>query len=217
MRDAASTRIVEKFYGAAGDALIAGGNVEITNKLTLARRPGNSVNDAHSYTAVDRFYDFRLFNQTDEQIKVMIDQADVLYALFNGIRTTVWTKSANAGQTHMQSVGNTLYFGNGIDDKKWLQSLVAWQAGFNWAVNSTPLFTTFFIDENGNIQQLTTAGISAGSEPVWSTVVPSAANDFQGGLTTDGTAVWTNRGNPIENWESRLRSQRSLLRLALRA
>lgn len=200
LRDAATTRIVEKFYGAAGDALIAGSNVEITNKLTLARRPGNSVYDANGYTAVDRFYDFRLFNQTDEEINVMIDQSGALYSLFNGIKKLVWTKSTNAGQSYMQSVGNTLYFGNGIDDKKWLESLTIWQANFNWAVNSTPMFTTFFVDDNGNIQQLTQAGISAGSQPTWSTVVPSASNDFQGGITVDGTARWTNRGNPIENW-----------------
>lgn len=201
LRDAATTRIVEKFYGAAGDALIQGRNVEVTNKLTLARRPGNSIYDSNSWDAVDRFYDFRLFNQTSEQIKVMVDQSSALYSLFNGIKTLVWTKtSANAGQSYMQSVGNTLYFGNGIDDKKWLQTLTVWQAGFNWAVNSTPPFTTFLIDPNGNIQQLTTVGTSGGSMPTWSTVVPSVGNSFQGGLTTDGSAVWTNRGNPIENW-----------------
>lgn len=200
LRDAATTRIVEKYYGAAGDALIAGFNVEITNKLTLARRPGNSVFDSNSWDDVDRFYDFRLFNQTDEEIDIMIDQADALYSLFNSVKTSVFTKSANAGQSYMQSVGNTLFFGNGVDQKKWLQSLVQWQANFDWAANSYPAFTTFLIDPNGNIQQLTTVGVSGGSTPTWSTVTPDAGNDFQGGLTTDGSAVWTNRGNPVENW-----------------
>lgn len=200
LRDAATTRIVEKFYGAAGDALIAGTNVEITNRLSLARRPGNSVYDSNSYASVDRFYDFHLFSLVDEQIKVMVDQATALYSLFNGVKTLVWTKSANGGQSYMQSVGNSLYFGNGVDNKKWLQTLTAWASSFNWATNSTPLFTTFFIDPNGNIQQLTTAGVSATTAPTWSTTVPSVSNSFQGGLTTDGTAVWTNRGNPIKNW-----------------
>ena len=43
LRDATTSRIVEKFYGQAGDALIDGLNVEITNKLTLARRPGTTI------------------------------------------------------------------------------------------------------------------------------------------------------------------------------
>lgn len=201
LRDATTTRIVEKFYGAAGDALIAGSNVEITNRLSLARRPGNNIYDSNSWDDVDRFYDFRLFNNTDEQIEVMIDQAAALYSLYQGVKTLVWDKSsANAGQSYMQSVGNSLYFGNGIDQKKWLQTLTTWTAGFNWGTNSTPLFTTFLIDTAGNIQQLTTAGVSAGTVPTWNAQVPSSSNNFTGGLTDDGTAVWTNRGNPIENW-----------------
>lgn len=200
LRDATTTRISEKFYGAAGDALIAGVNTEVTPKLTLARRPGNSVFDNNSWNNVDRFYDFRLFNQTDEEINIMIDQAGALFSLFNSVKTTVFTKSANAGQSYMQSVGNTLFFGNGVDQKKWLQSLIQWQANFDWAANSYPAFTTFLIDPNGNIQQLTTVGVSGSTTPTWSTVQPSVGNDFQGGLTTDGTAVWTNRGNPVENW-----------------
>src|SRR5271170_2503793 len=103
LRDAATTRIVEKYYGAAGDALIAGTNVEITNKLTLARRPGNSVFSNDGWADVDRFYDFRLFTQSDEEIEVMIDEADTLYSFFNSIKSTVWTKSANAKQSYMQS------------------------------------------------------------------------------------------------------------------
>src|ERR1700744_5863386 len=96
LRDATTTRISEKYYGAAGDALIAGANVEITNRLTLARRPGNSVFDSNSYTDVDRFEEFRLFSPTIEQINLMIDQANALYSLYNGTKSLVFTKSAGA-------------------------------------------------------------------------------------------------------------------------
>src|SRR5271156_2020758 len=61
LRDATTTRDQEKYYGANGDALIAGENVEITNKLTLARRYGNTLFDSATYSNVDRFYDFHLF------------------------------------------------------------------------------------------------------------------------------------------------------------
>lgn len=284
LRDANTNRLTEKFYGPAGDALIAGLNVEITNRLTLARRPGNSVFDSNSYSSVDRFEEFRMFGPNIEQINVMIDQANALYSLFNGVKSLVWTKSSGASQSYMQSVGNSLYFGNGIDNKKWLQSLHTWGAAARWGTPTTPFMETFIIDPNGNIQQLTdcvihvtqvqvaanvltvtssdtltsvlsktlqvvfpggmaasfldgqtvtitsvsansfTAAfthanygptaetgiiatvlsggtpISGGSQPTWSTQVPSSSNNFTGGITIDGTVQWTNRGTPVENW-----------------
>lgn len=180
---------------------MAGLNTEITTRLTLARRPGCSVYDSNSYTSVDSFYDFRLFSSNSEQINVMVDQAAALYSLYNGVKTLVWNKSAGAGQSYMQSVGNSLYWGNGVDNKKWLQSLTVWASGATWSSDDT-VGSTFLIDSNGNIQQLTagTTFISGSTPPTWSTVVPSSANNFQGGLTVDGGVTWTNRGNPIMNW-----------------
>jgi hypothetical protein len=289
LRDATTSRIVEKFYGQAGDAIIAGTNIEITNKLTFARRPGTSVYDSNSYTDPDRYYEFRLFNSTTEQIDVMIDQANALYSLHGGVKTLVFTKSTGSGQTYMQSVGNELYFADGVDNKKWLQSLFIRSNSTLINTNVNPFFTTFLIDPNGNIQQLTgsyvtanavnwgdglliittdqtnllTSGVVAvgdsitfpntmtatqlegltlevtgiaanelefsyinlttptysGAEshvvlenigsgtpttgsgtPTWSTVVPSPSNNFAGGVTLDGSALWTNRGLPVENW-----------------
>lgn len=281
LRDAATSRIVEKFYGQAGDALIAGLNVEITNKLTLARRPGTSIFDSNTWSNVDRFYEFRLFNASTEEIIVMVDQQNALYSLIGGVKTLVFNKSAN-GQSYMQSVGNELYFGDGNDNKKWLQSLSTWSAGAKWGGASSPMFLTYLIDPNGNLQQLTgtvfaithvnvtsnvltitssatlsslfqagdtvtfpsgmTASfldgntvtlltvttntftadfthpdydaaetvngtgigqgtpISGGTTPSWSTTVPSSSNNFQGGITIDGSVQWTNRGAQIENW-----------------
>lgn len=202
LRDANTTRLTEKFYGPSGDALIDGLNTEITTRLTLARRPGNPVYDSNSWTSIDRFYSFRLFNANTEQIDVMVDQATALYSLYNGVKTLVWNKSVNAGESYMQSVGNSLYFGNGVDNKKWLQTLNTWVAGAVWNTPTTPLFSTFIIDTNGNIQQLTSGStfISGSSAPAWSTQVPAAGNNFSGGQTSDGGVIWTNRGNPVENW-----------------
>ena len=285
LRDATTTRLIEGFYGQAGDAIIAGTNIEITNKLTFARRPGVNVYDPNSYIAPDRFYEFRLFNTNTEQINIMIDQANALYSLYGGTKSLVFTKSTT-NQSYMQSVGNSLYWGDGVDNKKWLQSLFvrANSTAINTAVN--PFFTTFLTDPNGNIQQLTgsfvevntvnwgggvlvltttsdprniisigdtitfpdvmtateleqqtlvVTGTSAnelafayinlatptysglesnivvsdigsgtpttgGSTPTWNTIVPSAANNYAGGLTLDGSVIWTNRGTPVENW-----------------
>ena len=282
IRDATTTRIVEKFYGPAGDALMAGQNLEVSNKLTLVRRYGTSQFSSNTYTAPDRTYEFRLFNPSTEEILVMVDQVNALYYELGGVKSLVFDKSSGAGQSYMQSVGNILFFADGIDNKKWLQTLNTWSAGKQWGVGGLSMLTTYIIDPNGNIQQLTgtvipithisvtsdvvtvTSSISltdllqsnitftmpasltatalegkvltistvsgstftadfttpdySGSEstnivftnagtptsgatpPTWSTVVPDAGDDFQGGLTQDGTTQWTNRGNPVENW-----------------
>lgn len=177
LRDANTSRIVEKFYGAAGDALIAGLNTEITNQLTLARRYGTSVYDSNSYTDLDRFYEFRVTSPSTEQINVMVDQANALYSLYNGTKNLVFTKNTGAGQSFMQSVGNILYWGDGVDNKKWLQSLFTWTANTQWNTASTPVFTTFLIDPNGNIQQLIPAAVLVTNVSVTSNVLTITASE----------------------------------------
>ena len=129
LRDAASTRLEEKFYGARNDALIDGTNIEVSNSLTFIRRPGSSVYNSQTFPHINSFYEFRIFNYLSETIKVMADTASYLYdATGPSTKSIIWTKSAGAGQTLLQSVGNTLYFGDGVDQKKWVQSAVTWSA-----------------------------------------------------------------------------------------
>lgn len=60
-----------KFYGGRPDALIDGLNVELTNKLTLQRRPGLVQFSTAVYpTPPNRAYDFQL---TDGTIRVIVD------------------------------------------------------------------------------------------------------------------------------------------------
>ena len=184
LRDATTSRITEKFYGQAGDALIAGLNVEITNKLTLARRPGTSVYDSNSYTGVDRFYEFRLFNQNTEEILLMIDQTNALYSLSGGTKSLVFTKTAGAGQTYMQSVGNILYFSDGIDSGKYLQTLQTWQANYSYGVGTTPFLSTFILDSNGFVQQLLGSIVPATSYAV---AAPTATSGPVITLTSSNT------------------------------
>ncbi len=286
----------ERYLGSRGDALIDGSNCEITPKLTLARRPGNPVYNSNTFAAIDAFYSFREFTTTSEQIRVMADTASTLYDATAGGQIAVFSKSAGSGQTFMQSVGNTLFFADGIDQKKWVQSLFSRATSGSLPViannttlsaASTPFISTYLIDSNGNLQELlatkqttvsnvtyvnstnlltltvgSTAGITqgelmivwdavtatwlngitfsvltatgvtvtanlvdarhadytsaaetatvtlasggtpvtGGSVPTWNTQVPSSGNNFQGGITVDGTAEWINRGNPVENW-----------------
>lgn len=106
------------------------------------------------WDAPNCFYEFRLFNQNNEQIKVMVDTATGLYdGTGPSTQDLIWTKSAGAGQTYMQSVGNTLYFGNGVDQKKWLNTLLTWQANTSYSLVPYGL-NTFILDPSGNMQQL---------------------------------------------------------------
>lgn len=275
MRDAGSTRIEEKFYGTRGDAMIAGSNVEISNRLTPIRRPGNSVYNSQNFSSVDFFYEFRLFSANSEQIRVMVDTAATLYdGTGPSGQTLVWNKLTGAGQTFMQYVANVLYFGDGVSQKKWVQTLTTWTANTVYPING---LQTFLIDTNGHIEQLiataitnitnvavaanvltltvvSSTNIAVGSQyPIWGvtnaiflngqtiTVVSSGAGTvtavfphgiyastpdtgalamLQGGLpvsgntqpgwtagmnapqnaTIDNTAIWVNRGLPVENW-----------------
>jgi hypothetical protein len=286
----------ERYLGSRGDSIIDGSNCEITPKLTLARRPGNPVYNSNTFSAVDAFYSFREFGPNTEQIRVMADTTSTLYDATAGGQISVFSKSSGSGQTFMQSVGNTLFFANGVDQKKWIQSLFSRAASGTLPVignsttltsASTPFISTYLIDSNGNLQELlatkqttvsnvtyvsstntltltvgSTAGITqgellviwdavtatwlngvtlsvltatgttvtaklvgaahadygsaaetatltlasggtpvtGGSVPTWNTQVPSSSNDFQGGITVDGTAEWINRGTPVRNW-----------------
>jgi hypothetical protein len=210
LRDAATPYLQQKFYSATRqDSIIDGQNVEVTSRLTLARRPGHSVYNTQTFPAIDRFYGFRRFSPTVEQILVMADTAGAVYdATGPNIKNAIWQKSAGASRTTFQSVGNTLYFGNGVDQKKWVTSTLAWAA-----------LTTFnagdrIVDSNNNLQVAAAAmsativslaiksGIATMTFTTYSTFPPGAPMNLAG-LTTqtslNGTSpvVLTSSGNAI--------------------
>ena len=221
LRAASASHIVEKFYSdTSGDALIAGSNLEVTNRLTLARRPGNPIYDtlhynglANGYAKPLAFGDFRVnkaasdvFGTTLESIYTMVDQTTKLQSLttalerggdpgyFTGLN---FTKSAGAGQSFMQPVGNSLYFSNGVDNKKWLTSLFTRTSAGNLnflqgadGLAGTYPFGTYLIDPaTGNIQQI--IGISIGSV----THVAVSANELTLAVTL--TAPGATFGPPV--------------------
>jgi hypothetical protein len=113
-----SDSVREKFYGGRPDALLAGANLELTNRLTLARRPGLSQFSAATYPeAPDYFYSFQ---KADGSIDVIVDtSAHVYLDNQDGTKTLILTKSAGAGQSQFQGIGSSLYIGDGVDLQKW--------------------------------------------------------------------------------------------------
>jgi hypothetical protein len=197
LRDARGTRYEEKFIGPSGDALIDGSNLEVTNKLTLGRRPGNPIYDTvNEWQNILAFDEFRVskalndvFGETTEEIFTMVSEGlTPAYSYESGNASlsaisgpdggwplpasgpylkqvgdpaaspAVWrSASESAAQAYGTQVGNEWYFGNGVDNKKWLQSLFVRNAANNSAnlpINTYPFMSAFYVDTNGNIQQL---------------------------------------------------------------
>jgi hypothetical protein len=71
-----------RYYGGRPDALLTGLNVELTNRLTLQRRPGmvafGTNGGAHYATAPDRAFSFQL---SDGTIQVIIDTTSAVLAV----------------------------------------------------------------------------------------------------------------------------------------
>lgn len=201
-------------YGGYVDALIDGSNMEISNQLTLIRRPGLSQ---WSSVAIPNqpnwFYDWRTL---DQGVKVVVDTSVATYLQAASTQTQIFTKSAGAGQGYYQGVGDTLYYGDGVDLQKYiLPAGTVW----NWGI-ATPIavpgitivssgsatvtwvasteFTTMglLVDSNGNIQQLisvnaqggntTQFGLTGNGQPNW--------NQTPGGTTIDNGWNWSNWG-----------------------
>ena len=148
LRDADVPYLQAKFYSAGRfDSLWDGLNVEISVRSTLVRRPGNSVYNSQTFPPIGRFYDFRTVVDGQDVVHVMADTAAMVYdATGPSTKLKVWAKSAGAGRTCFQSVGNTLYFSNQIDNKKWMLSAKA------WAPKKTFSPGDFIVDPNNNIQ-----------------------------------------------------------------
>lgn len=161
MRDAATPFLYEKFYsGSRFDALIGGSNMELTNRLTLQRRPGHLVYNSQNFPSVNSFYSFRTFSANTEQIFVMADTASTVYnATGPSTQTAVFSKSVGAGQAFLQSVGSTLYMGDGVDLQKWMQPGL-WTAQTSYATSTYAVGTTI-IDSNGNLQYLSSAVVGS--------------------------------------------------------
>jgi hypothetical protein len=148
LRDAATTYLYEKFYSATRfDSLIGGLNAELTPKMSLARRAGHTVYNSQIFPPINRFASFRTFSTSTEDIRVMADTAGAIYdATGPNRQVNIWNKSAGATDTTFESVGNNLFFGDGVDQKKWVQNEPPWSAGATFAPGA------YIVDSNNNLQ-----------------------------------------------------------------
>lgn len=210
-------------YGGYPDALIDGSNMEVSNQLTMIRRPG--LSQWSSVTVPDQpnwFYDWRTLNCG---IKVVVDTPTSTYLQTATTQTKIFTKSAGAGQGQYQGVADTLYYGDGVDLQKVILQNCLPGSAFNWGIiapTTAPVVTvtptaaatvawaasTWFstmgiiIDANGNAQQL--VSVNADPNNPNTTQFGTSGNGSPtwpavGGTVVDGTITWTNKG-PVDTW-----------------
>jgi hypothetical protein len=145
-----------RFYGGRPDALLGGRNIELTNRLTLQRRPGMSVFGGGSLypTTPDRAFSFQL---SDGTIRVIIDTSS------SGLLTVTSANNASAGTT----VYNGTFPGGGSNGYVGLKFLIAGfgtNAGNNGTFTVTASTTTTLTLNNpaGIAETIAATAITAG-------------------------------------------------------
>jgi hypothetical protein len=185
LREGAVEYLLEKFYsGSRFDSVYGGQNTELTPKLTWARRPGLSVYNSQTFTAPNTFYEFRITdpNTGIESIRVIVDTPTAVYdGTGPNTKTLLLSKGAGSGQTSFQSVGNTLYMGDGVDTKQWL-----WFPA--WVANQVYALGDCILDPSGNIWQSQGLSLQVVSTSVASDVLTVV---YSGGATVNVGDQWT--------------------------
>lgn len=88
------------------DTLLQGTNVEVSPRLTIARRAGNSAFTAFSEGVVNNFYSF---HESNGIISLYYDTPSAVYNFNPAAKTQIYTKTPGAIQTSFQGVGTQLY------------------------------------------------------------------------------------------------------------
>gem|GEM_PF-5115671 len=199
--------IQQKFYSAARyDRLIGGVNCELSVRLSMVRAPGSSIYNGIDFARINRWCSFKPIVNEVEQIHVMADTAQSVFdatGLYNNLN--IWNKSVGAGKTQFQPVGNELFFGNGMDLKKWVLSAQIWKYStlYDGAATSDTTLGDFIVDYNGHIQQavggfnLLISNVSIKNNVLTLTLDTSQIADSAG--TPTGTALATGGTIPAGN------------------
>lgn len=143
--------------GGKPDALIDGANCEITNKLTLQRRPG-LVAFGPSIEPPLAFYEYRkavqavpgeakLTGGATSNLQIVIDTESKLYNYSPTYAGLYLDKSVVADQTKVYNLVNTLYLGDGVDLYK-IPGPNLLRYSNTWAPSNESISGTFWPDWN---------------------------------------------------------------------
>src|SRR5271168_1421760 len=194
------------------DALIAGSNVEISNRLTLQRRPGIQPYGISNIPSPTNFYDWDVATTGD--IILVVDTeapggdnvALTNGAIFNYSPTSSGiyvNKAALSKQTNFLSVANTLYLGDSVDLLKIVGPNLLTQsntfgigAGTSFTIQSPWTETDVFALTGGQADPL---GTSTATQVIWSTTGSAAFIQQIAGPGDAVTGATTPNYTPVAN------------------
>jgi len=107
------TRYGTRFMGGKPDALIAGSNCEISNKLTIQRRPGLAAYGVSSIPSPLTFFNWQ--ETTPFSLDLLVDTATAVYRYSTTFAGIWFNKATLAVQTNFLTLVNTVYMGDGVD------------------------------------------------------------------------------------------------------
>lgn len=170
--------IYENFYHLGGtDALIAGTNVEISNRLTICRRPGNTAGLAgvlSSATIPDIPDSFYSFHEIGGTVRVFVDTPTAPYLVTSANVIPIFTKAGGVTQSFFQGIGQSLYISDAKEQQKWLD--------FGSGVPGNSLSTITNTALTSNVATITAVNNFA----VGQTVVISNTTNGSGALNVTG-------------------------------
>ena len=214
------------------DVLIDGLNTELSNRLTLIRRPGCPKFSTASIAGTpDRYVSFQ--HQDGVTIELLVSTPLTISLLTTSTVSTLFTKSTGAGQAFYQSVEDSLYWSDGIgaDIKKYLPvnpntnsvfGQKIWNLGLcapanppkitvtqsgnlavAWQANTVYSTMGMIVDANGNVEQLIGLVPEAGAVAPYGT----SGNGFPtwnqtSGGTTTDNTVTWTNTGPLGIWQA---------------
>lgn len=110
------------------DTLFGGSNMELSNNMTLQRRPGFSKFSTAAFGGSDYPLAFSSFKNLSGTINLVVD-TPTMVAKFDGTTITSLYSKGTTAQTAFQKVGSMLYMCDGTNAKKWDGTTVS-----NWGI-----------------------------------------------------------------------------------
>jgi hypothetical protein len=110
------------------DALADGLNMELSNQLTLVRRPGFPRYSSAAFGSSDWPQNFYSFQNLSGTIYTLVDAPTTVRSFTTGAQTSLLTKGTTA-VSRFQTVANQVYWCDGTNAKKWDGTTVT-----NWGI-----------------------------------------------------------------------------------
>lgn len=211
--------IYETYYRLGGtDAMIGGVNAELSIRLTVTRRPGNTaglspfISSANIPDTPDAFYSF---HEIGGNIRVFADTPTAPYIIggfANGSGTSsqgvipIFTKAAGVTQSFFQGIGQALYFSDAKEQQKWLDFGAGNPGNSFAAITNTSLTgnvaTITSINNFAPGQTVVISGTTNGSGAFNTTAVITSANStqFQFNLTHANIGSASDTGFANATW-----------------